>query len=74
MQLSLSDEQARELRQALDLHLKRMDAEIVHTDDRAYREDLERRYERLESVRRELALQGEEPSSYAPVTDFPAVH
>lgn len=73
MRLSLSEEQARELKQALDLHLRRLEDEAIHTDDRAYRTDLQESYDILDSIRRELAFQAEEPTDYAPATDFPAV-
>jgi hypothetical protein len=75
MFLDLSDEQMRELEQALDLHLDRLQAELVHTDDRAFRHELSRRYDILESVRQAMKRQ-DRPARpiqpvYSPVSDFP---
>lgn len=75
MFLELSDEQMAELEQALDLHLERLQAELVHTDDRAFRQALSRRYDVLESVREALKQQSRPArpiqAVYSPVNDFP---
>jgi hypothetical protein len=54
MQFDLSEEQAWELRRALDLHLHRLEVELVNTDDRSYRQDLRKTMGALEGVRRNL--------------------
>jgi hypothetical protein len=56
MMLSLSDEELWELRQALELHLSRMDQELSRTEDREFRESLRRTYDRLDAVRRRLSV------------------
>lgn len=54
MNLDLSAEQARDLKAALELHLRELLEELAHTDDRKYRADLRATLERLEEVRRRL--------------------
>lgn len=54
MQITLSEQQLRELKRALDLHIHRLDVELVDTDDRAYREGLKETLTTLEGVRRLL--------------------
>jgi hypothetical protein len=56
MMLSLSDEELRELRQALELHLSRLEQELSRTEDRAFREALRRTADRLEAVRNRLSV------------------
>ena len=56
MMLSLSDEELWELRQALELHLSRMEQELSRTEDREFRESLRRTSDRLEAIRRRLAV------------------
>jgi len=50
MNLEIADEEAQELRIALDIRLREMRNELVHTDDHAYRNDLRRSLERLEKI------------------------
>jgi hypothetical protein len=52
--LIIADDEARELIQLLDGRLKAMLGEIAKTDDRAYRQDLIARHDRLESLRSRL--------------------
>ncbi|HLL55942.1 MAG TPA: hypothetical protein VK447_20435 [Myxococcaceae bacterium] len=54
MQFDVSEEQAWELRRALDLHLHRLEVELVHTDDRSYRQELKKTMGALEGVRRNI--------------------
>ena len=56
MMLSLSDDELLELRQALELHLSRLEQEICHTEDREFRESLRRTSDRLEAVRQRLSV------------------
>jgi uncharacterized UPF0160 family protein len=56
MMLSLSDEELMELRQALELHLTRLEQELSRTEDREFREALRRTSDRLEAVRHRLAV------------------
>jgi hypothetical protein len=56
MMLSLSDVELMELRQALELHLSRLEQEISRTEDREFRESLRRTADRLEGVRGRLAV------------------
>jgi hypothetical protein len=46
----MSDEEAAELRTALNVHLYEMRAELTATEARAYRADLRNRLERLERI------------------------
>lgn len=55
MMLSLSDEELWELRQALELHLTRMEQELSRTEDREFRESLRRTSDRLEAIRHRLS-------------------
>ncbi len=48
--LPLTQPEALELANALELRLHTMMEELVHTDDRAYRSELRERFERLEEV------------------------
>ena len=50
VQLELSRRDAKELRTALSIRLVGMREELVHTDDREYREGLKAATERLEGV------------------------
>jgi len=58
MNLEIADEEARELRIALDIRLREMRNELVHTDDHAYRDDLRRSLERLEKVAEKVSGSG----------------
>ena len=64
MQMELSEEQARELAAALALHLYRLQAELVHTDDRQFQEGLKRTYDCLEQVRRKLDAHLQQSAAY----------
>jgi hypothetical protein len=66
MQIDISEEQARELRRALDLHLHRLEIELVHTDNRSYRQGIKKTMDSLEAVRRTMeAPYQATPDSYA---------
>jgi hypothetical protein len=54
MMLTMAEEERRDLTEVLDGHLREMLLEIARTDDRDYRDDLRRRYERLERVHTRL--------------------
>ncbi len=54
MQINLSEEQVRELKSALDRELKGLETELVHTDDRTYREGLKASLATLEGIRKRL--------------------
>ena len=54
MDLSLTIEEAEELRTALQIRLVEMRTELAHTDDRAYRIALRESLERLEDVERQV--------------------
>ena len=55
MQLDLDEEEALELKQALDIHLVGLRGELIHTDDRAYRVGERSTLERLEGIHRRLS-------------------
>ena len=55
MRLELTTDEARELRNALALHLRGLQDELVHTDDRAYRAGLREGMSRLERIAARLA-------------------
>lgn len=65
MLLELSSVEARELKQALDDSLRELLEEIAHTDQRAYRDMLRERYDRLEPLNRRLDLSLEGSQVYA---------
>ena len=46
----MSDEEAVELRTALDMHLHELRAELTATEAREYRADLRKRLDRLERI------------------------
>jgi hypothetical protein len=48
--LQLSDVEARDLRTSLSIRLVGMREELVHTDNREYRDDLRENLDRLEGV------------------------
>jgi hypothetical protein len=54
MMLDLADDEARELKTALDIRLIEMRGELVHTDDHAYRNDLKHALGTLERVAERL--------------------
>lgn len=65
MLLELSAPEARELKQALESALHKLLEEIAHADQRAYREMLRERYDRLEQLNRRLDVSVEADSVYA---------
>ncbi|MBJ6764934.1 hypothetical protein JGU66_29575 [Myxococcaceae bacterium JPH2] len=65
MLLELSDEDARELKQALDAALRVLLEEIAHAEQHAYRDMLRERYERLDQVNRRVAMATESAEIYA---------
>jgi len=56
MMISLSEEDLLELRQALELHLGRLQQELVHTEKREYQQSLRQMFDRLDGVRQRLAV------------------
>ena len=65
MQINLSDEQVRELKSALDRQLHGLETELVHTDDRAYREGLKTSMATLEAIRQRLEVRFDGVEGYA---------
>ena len=57
LKIEMGLEEARVISEALQLHARELQAELVHTTDRDYRRALRERVERLESISRNLALQ-----------------
>lgn len=58
MMISLSEEDLLELRQALELHLDRLQQELVRTEDREFQQSLRRTFDRLDGIRDRLAVLG----------------
>ncbi|QSQ21805.1 hypothetical protein JY651_42765 [Pyxidicoccus parkwayensis] len=65
MLLELSAVEARELKQALDSALRVLLDEIAHADQRAYRDMLRERYDRMEQLTRRLEMSLEGTQVYA---------
>ena len=65
MLLELSATEARELKQALESTLRQLLDEIAHADQRAYRDMLKERYDRMEALNRRLDVPLESESVYA---------
>ncbi|WP_224369168.1 hypothetical protein [Hyalangium versicolor] len=65
MLLELSAPEARDLKQALEAALRQLLDEIAHADQRAYRDMLKERYDRLEQLNRRLDIPVESDSVYA---------
>jgi hypothetical protein len=65
MLLELSTPEAQDLKQALDSSLRKLLEEIAHADQRAYRDMLRERYERLEQLSRRLDVSVEGESVFA---------
>jgi hypothetical protein len=65
MLLELSSVEARELKQALDTALHGLLEELAHADQRAYRDMLRERYDRMEQLNRRLELSLEGDQVYA---------
>jgi hypothetical protein len=65
MLLELSAPEARELKQALESTLRTLLEEIAHADQRAYRDMLRERYDRIEQLSRRLDVSVEGESVYA---------
>ena len=65
MLLELSASEAQELKQSLESSLRKLLEEIAHADQRAYRDMLRERYERLEQLNRRLNVSVEGESVFA---------
>jgi hypothetical protein len=65
MLLELSTPEARELKQSLERSLHTLLEEIAHADQRAYRDMLRERYERLDQLNRRIDVSVEGDSVYA---------
>ncbi|MFL5345142.1 MAG: hypothetical protein ACJ8AT_10120 [Hyalangium sp.] len=65
MLLELSAPEARDLKQALEAALRQLLDEIAHADQRAYRDMLRERYDRLEQLNRRMDIPVESDSVYA---------
>jgi hypothetical protein len=65
MLLELSAPEARDLKQALEAALHQLLDEIAHADQRAYRDMLRERYDRLEQLNRRLDIPVESDSVFA---------
>ena len=52
--IDLSDEEVHDLLEVLDYRLHELQDELVHTDDRAYRQDLRRAAGRLDAFRQRV--------------------
>lgn len=65
MLLELSAIEARELKQAMDSALRVLLDEIAHADQRAYRDMLRERYDRMEQLNRRLEMTLEGNQVYA---------
>lgn len=65
MLLELSSVEARELKQALESALRVLLDEIAHADQRAFRDMLRERYDRMEALNRRLEMSLEENQVYA---------
>jgi hypothetical protein len=56
MKIEFTSEETRALKTALDLHVLRLRDELVHTDDRAYRQALRSELDALEAIDRRISL------------------
>ena len=65
MLLELNAEETRELKEVVDSHLRSLLEEIAHADNRAYREMLRLRYQRLEQLHHRLDTSVESEQVYA---------
>ncbi|MFL5353448.1 hypothetical protein [Archangium sp.] len=65
MLLEMNAVEARELKEVLDTSLRELLVEIDHADNRAFREMLKERYDRLEQLGRKLESSGESDQVYA---------
>ncbi len=65
MVLELSTPEVRDLKQALESSLRQLLAEIAHADQRAYRDMLRERYNRLEQLSRRMEVSVEGESVFA---------
>lgn len=65
MLLEMSAVEARELKEVLDTSLRELLAEIDHADNRAFRQMLKERYDRLEQLGRKLEVSAESDQVYA---------
>jgi hypothetical protein len=65
MLLEMNAEETRELREVMDAQLRSLLEEIAHADNRAYREMLRNRYQRLEQLHHRLGTSVESEQLYA---------
>ncbi len=65
MLLELSAAEARDLKQALEAALRQLLEEIAHADQRAYRDMLRERYDRMEQLNRRLDIPVDSDTVYA---------
>lgn len=65
MLLELSTAEDRDLKQALESSLRELLAEIAHADQRAYRDMLKERYDRMDQLNRRLDVSVEGDSVFA---------
>ena len=65
MLLELTAVEARELKEVLDSSLRELLAEIDHADNRAFRDMLKARYDRLEQLGRKMEASAESDQVYA---------
>lgn len=65
MLLELSTAEARDLKQALESSLRKLLEEIAHADQRAYRDMLKERYDRMDQLNRRLDVSVEGESVFA---------
>ncbi len=65
MLLELTAEESRELKEVVDSRLRSLLEELAHADNRAYREMLRNRYQRLEQLHHRLETSVESEQVYA---------
>jgi hypothetical protein len=65
MLLELSTPEAQDLKQAIESSLRKLLEEIAHADQRAYRDMLKERYDRLEQLNRRMDVSVEGESVFA---------
>ena len=65
MLLELNAEESRELKEVVDSRLRALLEEIAHADNRAYRDMLRGRYQRLEQLNHRLETSVESEQVYA---------
>ena len=63
MKIELTDVECRDLVEVIDARRRELQNELVHTDDRAYRQELRAVVERLEALEARLAQANPSPSA-----------